>query len=393
MSEPISVGRWRHGHTRRRRSAIVLGVLVLATGAVWGTVSSRSEAALPCVQIGWETPEAASAAFANVPGTVANQRWLSGDGGWTIKHPTTCNTLHVFGDSATVDSAGQRKMPHGTALVQTTTGVRWISGNDSMIPDSTDDSIDWPGPLAWDNGRLYSFTSHISTVGRTDNGWTDLGKDLAEFTWNGTNSLQYKGKWVTPSTGRAGTVTKADGTKVYSIAWGASTLQLGGYHYIYGTYQQAGWFGNRVYTARVPVGQLTNAQAWRYHTATGGWSARESDAATVISEYGGPESSFSIGYDAGQVKIVSKKDGSFGTDVQRWASSSPVGPWTVTKVAEVPWVETDQTYLVTAHYDMPRFTGNLVPLTVSHGRGSSGSLGDMWERPERYRNSWAGIAP
>lgn len=339
-----------------------------------------------CVPPAFSSPAEAYEKWWLVFGVNPAQHWLAGDGGWTIRHPGTCNILHVFGDTAVYDSLGRRKMPHGTAVVQKFGNtLRWIGGDGSIVPDSADGTVDWPGPLAWDNGKLYSFTSHIKPI---PGGWEDRGKDLAEFTWDGEDALAYRGKWVTPSTGRPGRV----GT-VSNIMWGAATVRIGNWHYVYGTYSEPGWFGNRVYLASAPTGSLANSSRWTYWNGTG-WSHKESAAKPVISEFGGPESAFSANFDNGLVKLVSKKNGTFGSDVQRWSFSGVAGPWTLTRVASSPWVaNVDQTYLPIAHYDIPRFADGKVALTISHGRGSSGSLDDMYQQPERYRNSWQGIAP
>jgi hypothetical protein len=347
-------------------------------------------ASAACTAPQWATPAVATAAWSNVPGLKPNEKWLAGDGGWTTVHPVTCARLHVFGDSAVINGAGTRVMPQGNAILQTAGGLRMISGATSMIPTSPDGSVDWPGPMLLEGNRLFTFTSHIKTTPGVE-GWEDRGKDLAEFYWGGSTLLQYKGKWITPSTGRAGHIQKPDGTWTYNTMWGAAAITHLGYHYIYGTYSERGWFGNRVYVARVPVGQLTNATAWRYWAGSS-WSAQEADVSAVISEFGGTESSFSVYTHNGEWRIVSKRDGTFGDTVVKWHLRTPGGPWTtMSEEFRAPWVETDQTYLVTAHGDMAYSNGQ-VPVTISHGRGSSGSLGDMWERPERYRNTWHSVA-
>lgn len=369
------------------------GLLVL-TGALLGgpmVPAAGSSAAVACVAPQWATPAVATAAWANVPGASGQEKWLAGDGGWTIVHPTTCNRLHVFGDSSVTNAAGQRVMPHGNAVLQTASGLQLITGAKSMIPDSPDGSIDWPGPVLQEGNRLFSFTSHIKT---TDGvvGWEDKGKDLAEFTWTGGTSLPYRGKWVTPSTGRAGQQKQPDGTWRYAIMWGAAAVTIGGWHYVYGTYQEQGWFGSRVYLASVPVGKLTNASAWMFYNGVG-FSAKESDAKAVISEYGGPESSFSVGMVHSIPTIISKANGTFGDTVTRWRSTSGIaGPWTTTPLFKAPWLEVDQTYLATGHFDM-RYADGTMPVTIAHGRGSSGSLDEMWTNPARYRNSWHAVAP
>jgi hypothetical protein len=338
----------------------------------------------------WSTPEEATEAFANVLGRFPNERWLCGDGGWTVRHPYTGNVLHVFGDSATYDRFGKRWMPHGAALLQTTAGLLWLSSTESLIPDSPDGTIDWPGPMVWDNERLYLFTSHVRPF---DGGWEDHGKDLAEFTWNGGSSLVYRGKWVTPSSGRPDRIQLPDDTWKYNIHWGAAVVKQGSYIYVYGTYREEGWFGHRVYLARVLTGKLHNVSRWWYWNGAGWSHNKESQAKPVISEFGGTESSFSVGYDSRKFKVVSKKDGTFGSDVVRWSASTAYGPFgNSVKVAEYPWLETDQTYLAIAHYDMPRFSNGEVALTVSHGKPQFG-FGDLWDNPDRHRNTWEGVAP
>jgi hypothetical protein len=240
--------------------------------------------------------------------------------------------------------------------------------------------------LLWDSGRLYSFTGHVKAI---SGGWTDMGKSLAEFTWDGKNSIVYSGRYSTPSTNRPDRKL-VNGVWTYSIHWGAAAVTYGPYHYVYGVYRQEGWFGHRVYVARVPVGQIRYRSSWRFWNGSG-WGTTESSARQVISEFGGPEASFSVAVDAGKFKIVSKKDGTFGSSVLRWQSAWVQGPYSTTVVASVPWTEADNTYLVQAHYDMPRWSDGRVPLTWSHGRNLPFS--SMWDTPQYWRNSWGAITP
>lgn len=354
--------------------------MILATASVAFLsvpISETPAASATCAAPQYPTPATAEAAFAGVLPNSSGARWFTGDGGWTILHPATCARLHIFGDSAVTNAAGQHVMLHGNAILQTEVDLRLVSSG-SLIPDSSDGSIDWPGPLVWDGGKLYSFTSHVHPL--PTGGWENIGKDLAEFNWDGSGGLTYQGKWVTPAT-----------ALVSGVMWGAAVMRTASYVYVYGTMHQEGWFGSRVYLARVPNGKLHISQSWQFWTGST-WSKWERDAAQIISEFGGPADAFSAAYVNGQTILVSKKDGNMGSEVTKWVSSNGIGPWMTTKIMDIPWSETDQTYLVMAHYDM-RYTDGTVPVTVSHGRGSSGSLGDMWDRPERYRNTWHAIAP
>jgi hypothetical protein len=374
---------------------LVVAPVVAAPVAAVAPINVRPaqrSAPVTCTAPVFATPAAAADAFADVPGISGGaERWLNGDGGWTVVHPLTCNRLHIFGDSAVLNAAGEHVMPSGNAVLQDWTGLRLITRAQPMIPDSPDGSRDWPGPVLWENGRLYSFTSHIKSL--PGGGWEDLGKDLAEFTWDGITALAFKGKWVMPSSGRPGKETLPDGTVRYNIAWGAAAVSGSAHHYVYGTYKEDGWFGNRVFVARVPKGLLTNLGAWRFWDG-GTWVAGEENATEIISEYGGPESAFSVYLVHPTVRIVSKEDGTYGSMVTKWTSPGPVsGPFTTSELFLAPWVrDVDETYLAIAHGDM-RYADGKLPITISHGRGASGSLGDMWEQPARYRNTWHAVTP
>lgn len=333
-------------------------------------VSMSSAGATGCVSPQWTTPDAAAAAFAHVAPAVSGERWLGGDGGWTVVHPVTCSRLHIFGDSAVLDSIGRRIMPSGNAILQTTSGLRYIPG--PMIPDDADGAKWWPGPSIYENGRLYVFVSHIRPL--ATGGWEELGHNLAEFTWDGSLSLSLYSIIEIPS--------------ALGITWGTGVLRHGTQIYIYGTYHEKGWFGRRVYVARVPAGQLANETAWRYWDGT---DYTSNAPKSVISEFGGPDSAFGVYTAASQFRLVSKKDGAFGDTVQRWSSFHPEGPWTTTALFPMPWTDADQTYLPIAHGDM-RYANGQIPISISHGRGGA-SLSDMWDHPERFRNSWHGATP
>jgi hypothetical protein len=330
--------------------------------------------------------------------------WVAGDGGWSVRHPTDGSYLFAFGDTAIVDSHGQRKMPHGTAVSWRGSQLAMVSGDGSFVPEPGDaeGSYYWPGPLLVENGRLYSFASHMR-------GGAGVGRDLAEFDWPACGAPRYRGTYATPSSGRPGKVLTPAGP-ISTIEWGAAVLKLGSYWYVYGTMHQDGWFGSRVYIARAPVGQLTNLPRWQYWDSQTWSIAREASAAPIVGEVRGPESSFSVDSYGGLVKITSKADGAYGSDVTRWVGAQPQGPFTTSVVGQSPWRDWDQTYLYQTHYDLPTIGGRILT-SVSHGRACrpnpgdtdcqrnpDGSpvqttLGDFWDHPEWFRLSWDLMTP
>jgi hypothetical protein len=335
-----------------------------------------------------------SDAWANVSGG-----WVVGDGGWSIKHPTDGSYLFDFGDTAIIRGDGTRGMPHGTAVSWRGNKLTKVSGDESWIPDTGDTrgSVYWPGPMFLDGGRLFAFGSHLVPK---DGGWDDLGQDLAEFSWPACQSPSFKGMWTTPSTGRPSKTLTPEGPQ-YNIAWNAGAVAAGNFLYIYGSLTQDGWFGKRIYVARVPSGNVTNLSKWQYWNSQTWVTGNEGSAAPVVSEFGGPEGSFQVYYEGTQFKFIAKADGAFGTNAQRWTSLNPTGPWTFTHLTDVPWVQWDQTYLAAAHPTLPRIGGKML-LSYSHQRGcwpnaantacdathAAPTFADFWDHPEIFRNVW-----
>jgi hypothetical protein len=371
-------------------AAAISPVATSTTATPVDVPTAQKGAAMACTAPAFATPDAAARAFAGgVPGWYADQRWLAGDGGWTIAHPKTCNVLHLFGDTAVLDSQGSRHMPHGTAVIQTKDSLRWITKQGSLVPDSADGTIDWPGAPVWDGGKLMVFTSHIKPISV---GWEDHGKSLAQFTWDGKNALNFEGVWRTPSSNRATEIPQPDGSTKYTISWGNAVVAQGKFVYVYGTYHEAGWFGRRVYLARVPMGSLHTYSQWRYWTGAG-WDGRESVAKPIISEQNGDgtEDSFSATFHDAKFSLVSKRGGGFGHDIVRWSAPTPYGPFSETVLAQAPWTPTFQTYLPIEHTQMGRYKNGQIPLTVSHNLGAAGTLDDLFLNPFKYQNQWMGV--
>jgi hypothetical protein len=278
-----------------------------------------------------------------------------------------------------------------------------VSGDTSWIPEPGDarGSIYWPGAMFMDGGRLFTFGGHIIPK---EGGWDALGQDLAEFSWPACEAPTFKGMWTTPSSGRPEKIVTPEGLK-YFISWSAGALTVNGYLYIYGYMTQDGWFGRRLFSARVPSGNVTNLSKWQYWNGTTWIVGNEASAAPIVSENQGPEGTSQFYYEGGQFKFISKKDGTFGSDVQRWSSPNPTGPWTLTHLIDVPYTDWDGTYAFVGHPSLPRINGQML-MSYSHQHScwplpdNSGcdpnhakpEFPDLWDHSDMFRNVWKLVA-
>lgn len=285
-----------------------------------------------------------------------------------------------------VTGGESRYFPNSSAVLWTNGGLELTSGTGNFVPNDGNGTWHWSGPMVVDNdGQLYVFASKQGP----GTPWTDEGHSLHRYSWtSGLAAPVWQGK-----------VADLDP----AIGWGAAVVRQGSYIYIYGSYHEEGWFGNRLYLARCPLGDLDQdpATAWEFWgSASGGsWISGSgnltdiSSLQTVLGENPGVENSLSVAYDNGRYHLCSKAGGVFGSDVTIWSSTAPQGPFDDPRVvASAPYGQPDpedQTYITLAHYGLPRLANGQVMVSVSRNR-SDATLDDFFTG-SFYRPAWFAV--
>lgn len=317
--------------------------------------------------------------------------WLGSDGTWTIKHPTWDATLFWNGDTALESAVGERTMPHHTLVVYENTHENLrITSKDLVIVPPQAGNWYWGGEMVWDGPDLWSFATRIGPDPTNAWGFNQLGRDLVHICWP-VHRLPY-----------AEITAFYDTTSVWGdVDWGAGMYSTHEWTYVFGIYYELEWankwvFGNRVYLARARPGNLDMRRRWEYFT-TDGWrvsprlSPMHDELKTVIDETAGPANAFSVDFDRGLYKLVSKLHGDFGAEVAVWESETPIGPWTPRKLFDAPWSEEDNTYGARAHFDLPPTLNGTTLVSVNHNR-TGASLASFYESPYFYRPTYHEVA-
>lgn len=323
--------------------------------------------------------------------------WDSGDGITSVRLPSGAIIIST-GDNMGTDALGHSRFRRNALLSVCGDKAKTIIGDGEIIP-SVKGEWYWPGEMVADEqqGKLYVFSSRMAKVRDTNeqNGadlgaFTGVGVDLAVFSLptsaNEDPQFMYMAKTPASNSPEVG----SDGIR-YSKQWGASVLEGNdGYLYVYGSLMETRTYSmaRDAYVARVKAGQLESPEAWEYY-AGDGWSNDESIASPVIDSKHQPglDASWTTSYDDGRVTIVSKRDGIYGTELGEWSASSPIGPFTYRKLADLPPYDPKaMTYNAHTHPAITlKYGGMLVSICQN---SSNGDLAHAKNNPADYLPLW-----
>jgi hypothetical protein len=274
----------------------------------------------------------------------------------------------MLGDTARLD---KRDFIHNAMLITCGNMIHQV-GTIETIPNQADGSYYWSGPSVVDSGKLYVLAPHVQHA--VD--WpyfASIGTDIAVFNIPLTGDPAFRGFASTPSSHRAN-----------GVQWGAGAIKNGSYVYLYGQHQPADAWGMSVQVARIPTGKLATLSAWRYWNGTS-WSAKEASAKDIIdAQVDGTDTAFSVNTISGSYAITTKRSGAFSSDVGRFSSTTPTGPFTWTSLAQVPTTADLRTYLPAAHPE----TGITNLISVNQQPQGKAWPDDIWANPDNYRPLW-----
>jgi hypothetical protein len=150
------------------------------------------------------------------------------------------------------------------------------------------------------------------------------GPKIADIVWHANDVVVFTP--VASGTLRLDGIFRAPTSRTEEIRWGAATLTVGRWVYVYGTYTDVKRVLNRLYVARVPVGKLQDASTWRFWT--GKRFSRYQSRAKVIGS--GVDHEFSVVQGRRGTFLISA-DGPGGfirtPTIRRWKAASPLGPF------------------------------------------------------------------
>lgn len=329
----MSLRPWRRHRPSGRRVPRAHAVCLAAVCAFLPPAAPRAEPASPprvlAVHADGELNEA-FARYAGRPGSgpAGTGHWTGGDSTYSL--PTPAGELWIFSDTflgtvrpdgsrspATVDG-GTTPFLNNSFVLWGRRGPRTVTGYDragrpaSVVPGTARGEWYWARAGIPDGD---GFSVVYARYARTGTGPLDVA-------WRGNALARFgpghpgRPRSLTPLPSSAG------------IAWGAWLERRGGHTYVYGTERLARG-GNRLHLARVEGADL--GRPWRYRTADGGWSARETRSAPLT----GPGGSALLTSDELSVVrhgswyalVTQRADVPFSAETRLAWSRSPGGPF------------------------------------------------------------------
>jgi len=264
-----------------------------------------------------------------------DRSWPGGDQAASIGLPDG-RTAWLFADTVQGEQApdggygSDGRMVHNSMLLQDGGCLTAVPGPEGreLIPSRSDGSYFWPMQAVLDGNQLVVFAQRVAKTGDGPFDFATVGMSSAVFALDGAvPRLDSVSDLPTSSADEA------------DPAYGVAAVTVGGHHYLYGTAEVEAplTFGKAVYVARVPVGQLGTADAWRFWTGSA-WSAAAADAHPIVDAApAGWSTSFSVHaqFD-GSVRMVTKENEFLGTDLITGVAAAPTGPFTRQVVAQAP---------------------------------------------------------
>jgi hypothetical protein len=235
---------------------------------------------LPTVPAAAAAAPSTAAGFTSLFASRNDWTWSGGDQVTTFRAANGV-TYWSFGDTAIGEqdpvTGGYRpgwRMLSNTILAQrgdALSATTW----EAAVPDPGDGDRYWTQGMFQAGGYLYVQSQRVRNV----NGFFELrGVDLAKFAVNSDGSLAFRGMVGTPSTGAL------IGDSVATAQYSSDAVVSGAYVYVFGFSNEHSdsLAPHRSYVARVPVGSVESAAAWRFRDAAGQWVSDKAQAAPIL---------------------------------------------------------------------------------------------------------------
>lgn len=315
------------------RRTFLQGALLAAIGA--DTVMSAS----PARAASLTAPQPRTAAdYAKVFNSLPPDEWLAADAATSIRLPDG-RELWMFGDTFRTGA-----MDHNSFILQN--GGNFTVLNNPM-PENSAGEWFWPGPAVIEGSALRVFCSRVRANG---------SDPLFPFKTVGTSIKSF-----TPGTMKLSTlVTNPQSAR--EITWAASVYKSTTWIYIFGS--KLGYLGHDWYIARVPIGQLTELNKWRYWNGSN-WSWFEGEAKAIPVD--GQSSQLGAGGSvvknpSGGYDLITKSFEFIGNEVKVFHAPVVQGPYTYKKtVATFPaYDDKHMTYLASVHPTVPLSSGKML---------------------------------
>jgi hypothetical protein len=255
-----------------------------------------------------------------------------------------------------------------TILVQR--GDTWAATTyRNAVPDAADGDRYWTQGMFQAGGFLYVLCQRVRN---TETYFQLRGAELAKFAIRADGTLAYRGMLPTPSTGLL------DGNSPAAAQYSMDAVVDGGYVYVFGFSNEPGdvYAPHRSYVARVPVGSVETAAAWRFRDASGAWQPAMGLAAPILQAQ-----ISSVRLIGGRWVLAYKPWNGWGDTVHIETRAEPWGPalgaTTISSPAgTTPGGRNYQTYSPQLHPEQALASGRLLVSIAWNGAGLSDIAAD-----------------
>lgn len=293
--------------------------------------------------------------------------------------------LVAFGDSIVASTVPATSIVRNSLLVFTRDQACLVLGpqGSAFVPNRADGVGYWPMSLleVVPGRTVVAFVQRVRDRYAVEERFVTLGPSLAEISIDADGAAHV-----------VGVIDLGDDeTSRERIGWGAASWNgPDGYAYVYGTanpdHELA--FGWSLHVARVPIGRVLDAAAWRYWDGRK-WNPDEGSAVPLIPAVGGVSQTLSVFAEGDRWYAVSKRDDYLGSDVVIWSAPGPAGPFDAgTTVARRPsdLAAGKLAYAALAHPSLFPQKGTIV-ISVSHNTTDPAALEEdpTLYRPEFFR--------
>jgi hypothetical protein len=226
----------------------------------------------------------------------------------------------------------------------------------------------WPGPIVYNPTNAPANAQVIIPFveiirGGPINGFQSVGIGIATGTVTPTGCVVTR-----PSegaTGRDPALEWPRGTQGFTD----QAFYLNGYYYAYGSYNSG--LATKVILARVPIGEVLDANDWTYYAGNETWSTVEKDAVVVFK---GSASGSSVFYDAYLGEWVLIYSENFSNNIYYAVAYAPEGPWSAQTLLAVgaSGYNNNADYASRAHPEYSPDGGKTIYVTYVHSTGAFG---------------------
>ncbi|MFB2598181.1 DUF4185 domain-containing protein [Herbiconiux sp. P17] len=348
-----------------------------ATGPTDATPATGAHPATPCIQPTTATNAELTTRFGTYGDTAG--RWTGADSSYSVPLPHG-KTAWIYSDTflglVNPDHSRPADSPfvHNSIIVEQPDGtLTTYTGGTPDAPASLvtvpggDEAQNWYwfGDATVEGGALRVMLLEFEKTGTGVFDFAFVGSAIASFE---LTTMSLTGTTPLPESG---------------IHWGSAILEDGAYTYVYGVEDQQSqkW----AHLARVPSGQLTNPDAWRY-LADSGWVTDPTASKRVLE---GVSNEFSVMKVHGAYLLVTgDATEALSAKIVGYASLSPKGPFThKTLLYTTPETGGNVfTYNAKAH---PQFTHGLT-ITVTYNVNSFDTA-DVYANVDNYRPRYVDV--